>query len=40
MMADYITGVEFNHEAATQGVTSRYTGNYKWRTCPRSLQGG
>ena len=21
-----------------QGATSRYTGNYDWRTCPRSLR--
>jgi len=28
-----ITRVEFNRKAATQGATSRYTGNYEWRTC-------
>jgi len=22
------------------GATSRHTGNYEWRTCPRSLHGG
>jgi len=22
-----------------QGATSRRTGNYKWRTCPRFLRG-
>jgi len=23
-----------------QGATSCHTGNYEWRTCPRSLRGG
>jgi len=28
---------KFNRKATTQGATSRHTGNYKWRACPRSL---
>jgi len=35
-----ITEVEFNRKAATQSATWRHTGNYEWRTCPRSLHGG
>jgi len=31
-----ITGVEFSRKAAT-GSNIRDTGNYGWRTCPRSL---
>jgi len=23
-----------------QGATSHHTGNYEWKTCPRSLRGG
>jgi len=29
--------VKFRRKAATQGATSRHTGHYEWRTCPRSL---
>jgi len=32
-----ITEVEFNCKAATQSVTSRYTGNCERRTCSRSI---
>jgi len=40
MIANIITRVEFSCKAATQGASSRHTGNYEWRTCPRSLRGG
>jgi len=31
-----ITGLEFSRKATMQGATSRHTGSYEWRTCPRS----
>jgi len=31
-----IIGVEFDRKAATL----HHTGNYEWRTCPKSLHGG
>jgi len=38
-MMQAITGVEFSRKAAT-GHHIHHTGNYEWRTCPRSLHGG